>query len=83
MKTTVDIPDDLLAAAGEMARRLGWSLDRLCTEAVRDYVARHSSDRISGTTDLALEASPSADIDSMRGFLPGIDTAVPQEDDRT
>jgi len=40
----VDIGDELLGEATELARRLGWSLDRLFGEALSAYVARRTAD---------------------------------------
>lgn len=80
MKVTVDIPDDLLTAAKELACRLGWSLDRLCYEALREYVAASTVGRVAEGTGVAPEGPSSADILSSRGSLRGIDTSVPRGD---
>jgi hypothetical protein len=48
VKVDVDIADELLAQAMELARRFGWSVDRLFGEALSEYAARHSADRARG-----------------------------------
>jgi len=51
MKTAISIPDDLFADAERLARVLKKSRSRLCGDAVREYVARHSADRVTETVD--------------------------------
>jgi metal-responsive CopG/Arc/MetJ family transcriptional regulator len=46
MKTAVSIPDDVFSSAERFARRTRKSRSRLYSEALREYVARHSADEI-------------------------------------
>jgi metal-responsive CopG/Arc/MetJ family transcriptional regulator len=46
MKTAVSIPDDVFAGAERLARRTRKSRSRLFSDALREYVARHSADEI-------------------------------------
>ncbi|MRS12553.1 MAG: ribbon-helix-helix protein, CopG family [Actinobacteria bacterium] len=51
MKTAISIPDELFAAADALARELGQSRSHLYAQAVREYLARHSSDGITEALD--------------------------------
>lgn len=51
MKTAVSIPDDAFADAEQLARELKRSRSRLNGDAVREYLARHSADRVTETLD--------------------------------
>ena len=46
MKAAVSIPDDVFRGAERLARRTGKSRSRLFSDAVREYVARHSPDEV-------------------------------------
>ncbi len=46
MKTAVSIPDDVFEVAERLARRTKQSRSRLFSEALREYVARHSPDEV-------------------------------------
>ena len=46
MKTAVSIPDDVFEDADRLAKRTKKSRSRLFTDALREYVARHSPDEI-------------------------------------
>ncbi len=46
MKTAISIPDDLFAAAEQLAERLGVSRSELYVTALREYVAAHRYDRV-------------------------------------
>jgi metal-responsive CopG/Arc/MetJ family transcriptional regulator len=46
MKTAVSIPDDVFVGAERLARRTKKSRSQLYSEALRDYVARHSSEEV-------------------------------------
>ena len=46
MKTAVSIPDEIFAGAERLARRTKKSRSQLYSEALRDYVARHSSEDV-------------------------------------
>jgi len=51
MKTAISIPDDLFADAERLARELKKSRSRLYGDAVREYVARHSTESITESLD--------------------------------
>lgn len=46
MKTAVSIPDDVFEGAERLARRTKKSRSRLVSDALREYLARHSPDEI-------------------------------------
>jgi predicted transcriptional regulator len=46
MKTAVSIPDDIFKGAERLARRTKRSRSRLFSDAIREYLARHSPDEI-------------------------------------
>ncbi len=51
MKTAISIPDDVFEVAERLARRTKKSRSQLFSDAVREYVARHSSDEITDAMD--------------------------------
>ncbi|MHB0981290.1 MAG: hypothetical protein ACYC5Q_14690 [Thermoleophilia bacterium] len=59
MKTAISIPDDLFDDAEKLARAQKKSRSRLYGDAVREYVARHSADRITEALDQVSAATPS------------------------
>lgn len=63
MKTAISIPDDLFDDAERLARALKKSRSRLYGDAVREYVARHSAERVTETLDrVCVEAGPGGDF---------------------
>jgi metal-responsive CopG/Arc/MetJ family transcriptional regulator len=54
MKTAVSIPNDLFDVAERLARRSRKSRSRLFSDALREYVARRSPDKITEAMDEAL-----------------------------
>jgi len=54
MKTAVSIPNELFEAAERLARRTRRSRSRLFSDALREYVARRSPDKITESMDRAL-----------------------------
>jgi metal-responsive CopG/Arc/MetJ family transcriptional regulator len=46
MKTAVSIPDDVFKEAERLARRTKQSRSRVFSDALREYVARHTPDEI-------------------------------------
>lgn len=54
MKTAISIPDDLFDLAERLARRTQKSRSRLFSDALREYVARRSPDKITEAMDQAL-----------------------------
>jgi len=53
MKTAVSIPDDVFAKAERLARRTKRSRSRIFSDALREYVARHSPDEITEAVNKA------------------------------
>jgi len=51
MKTAISIPDDLFADAERLASELKKSRSRLYSDAVREYVARHSAESVTDALD--------------------------------
>ena len=51
MKTAISIPDELFAEADRLARKLNQSRSKLYSRAIREYVARHSADEVTGALD--------------------------------
>ena len=54
MKTAVSIPNELFEMAERLARRSRKSRSRLFSDALREYVARRSPDKITQAMDEAL-----------------------------
>ncbi len=54
MKTAVSIPNELFDVAERLARRTRKSRSRLFSDALREYVARRSPDKITESMDEAL-----------------------------
>lgn len=54
MKTAVSIPNELFEIAERLARRTRKSRSRLFSDALREYVARRSPDKITESMDHAL-----------------------------
>src|SRR6185503_7761599 len=46
MKTAISIPDDIFEGAQRLARRTRKSRSRLFSDAVKEYLARHSPDEV-------------------------------------
>jgi metal-responsive CopG/Arc/MetJ family transcriptional regulator len=46
MKVAVSIPDDVFEGAERLARRTGKSRSKLFSEALREYLARHTSEEV-------------------------------------
>lgn len=46
MKTAVSIPDDVFEGAERLARRTKRSRSRLFSDALKEYLARHSPDKV-------------------------------------
>ena len=53
MKTAVAIPDEVFAKAERLARRGGKSRSQVFSDALREYVSRHSPDEVTEAMDLA------------------------------
>jgi predicted transcriptional regulator len=61
MKTAISIPDDLFAEADRLAHKLNQSRSQLYSRAVREYVARHSTDDVTEALDELYAAEDSTD----------------------
>ena len=69
LKTAISIPDDLFADAERLAQALKKSRSRLYGDAVREYLARHSAERVTDSLDaLCAELAPGAESASGGGF---------------
>jgi metal-responsive CopG/Arc/MetJ family transcriptional regulator len=63
MKTAISIPDDLFADAERLAQALKKSRSRLYGDALREYLARHSAERVTETLDrVCAEVAPGGDF---------------------
>lgn len=51
MKTAISIPDDVFEAAERLGKRNRKSRSQLFSDAVREYVARHSPEEITEAMD--------------------------------
>jgi len=56
MKTAVSIPDKLFAGAERLAKKTKRSRSRLFSDALKEYLARHSDDEITETMNETLAA---------------------------
>jgi len=54
MKTAVSIQDEIFQKAERMARRMKKSRSRLFSDALREYLARHSPDEITDAMNAAV-----------------------------
>jgi len=61
MKTAISIPDDVFTAADRLAAKLNQSRSQLYSRAVREYVARHSSDDVTSALDAVYANEPADD----------------------
>jgi len=60
MKTAVSIPDDIFEKTEKLARRTKRSRSRIFSDALREYLARHSSDEITAAVNKACREIGSA-----------------------
>jgi metal-responsive CopG/Arc/MetJ family transcriptional regulator len=54
MKTAVSIPDEIFEGAERLARRTKRSRSRLFSDALKEYLERHTPDQITHAMDTAL-----------------------------
>jgi predicted transcriptional regulator len=66
MKTAISIPDDVFERAEQLARTLKMSRSGLYTQAVREYVARHSDDAITAALNAAIDDGADEDLEFVR-----------------
>ena len=55
MKTAISVPDDVFEQAERLARRTHKSRSQLVSDALREYVARHSPDEITEAMDRVVD----------------------------
>ncbi len=67
MKTAVSIPDEIFHEAERLARRTKRSRSRLFSDALREYLARWSPDKVTEAMDAAL-----AEIDEPSDVFRGV-----------
>ena len=53
MKTAVSVPDEVFNGADRLARRTGKSRSQLFSDAVKEYVARHTPEEVTEAMDRA------------------------------
>ncbi len=54
MKTAVSIPDDVFEGAERLARRTKRSRSRLFSDALKEYLARHTPDKVTEAMNTAI-----------------------------
>ncbi len=79
MKTAISVRDDVFKSAERMASSMGISRSEFYTRAVRDYVSRHSGDRIAERLDAVYGADP--DVSALDDTLAGAQTVSPGEEE--
>jgi predicted transcriptional regulator len=67
MKTAISIPDDVFGEADQLARETKQSRSQLYTRAVREYVARHSSDSVTAALDALVVGESGSDFSTIVG----------------
>lgn len=55
MKTVVSIPDDVFEKVERFARRAKRSRSEVFTSALREYIARHAPDEVTGAVNRAVD----------------------------
>lgn len=53
MKTAISIPDDVFESAERLARRTKRSRSRLFSDALKEYLARHTPDKVTESMNVA------------------------------
>jgi metal-responsive CopG/Arc/MetJ family transcriptional regulator len=61
MKTAVSIPDEVFEGAERLARRTKRSRSRLFSDALKEYLARHSPDKVTEAMNNACSEIGSAE----------------------
>jgi metal-responsive CopG/Arc/MetJ family transcriptional regulator len=56
MKTAVSIPDEIFEEAERLAERLRTSRSRLYSQALREYVRRHTPDHVTESLNRVIDA---------------------------
>ncbi len=55
MKTAVSIPDEVFEGAERLARKTKRSRSRLFSDALKEYLARHTPDQVTEAMDRAID----------------------------
>ena len=55
MKTAISVPDEIFEKARRLAHRMKKSRSRLFSEALREYVARHSPEEVTEAVNATLD----------------------------
>ena len=71
MKTAISIPDSVFARTDRYARRVKKSRSKVVSEALQEYLIRHSPDEVTETMDRTIGAideavDPLVDVTSQR-----------------
>lgn len=66
MKTAVSIPDDIFDGAERLARRTKRSRSRVFSDALREYLARHSPDEVTEAMNKACDEIGETEVDFAR-----------------
>jgi metal-responsive CopG/Arc/MetJ family transcriptional regulator len=69
MKTAVSIPDDVFEGAERLAKRAKKSRSQLYSDALREYVARHSPDEVTDAMNRVCEELRKTDSLAVDPFL--------------
>lgn len=56
MKTAISVPDQLFHEADQLAKHLGKSRSQLYSQAVQEYLRRHSPDAVTAAMNRAIDA---------------------------
>lgn len=62
MKTVISIPDDIYASAESLAKCLRKTRSQLFSDAVAEYIARHSPDEVTAAMDKVCEDAGTGDV---------------------
>jgi predicted transcriptional regulator len=55
MKTAISVPDELFEQADRLAKKLKMSRNKLYSQALAEFIARHAPDEVTEAMDRALE----------------------------
>ncbi|MDZ7641576.1 MAG: hypothetical protein U5J62_06105 [Desulfurivibrio sp.] len=56
MKTAISVPDTLFARADRFARRVNKSRSSVVSDALQEYLSRHSPDEVTEAMDQAIDS---------------------------
>jgi metal-responsive CopG/Arc/MetJ family transcriptional regulator len=76
MKTAVSIPDDVFEGAERLARRTNRSRSRLFSDAIREYLARHTPDKVTEAMNRALAQIGAPEGEGKDSFVASASRAV-------